>query len=50
MEYEVGIYPAGQIHTYTSDLAASYDEGIMTTISGKLPEKDTDWDTKNGII
>jgi hypothetical protein len=28
LEYEVGIYPAGVIHTYTSDGAGNYDEGI----------------------
>jgi len=28
LEYEVGIYPAGAVHTYTSDGAGAYDEGI----------------------
>jgi len=28
LEYEVGIYPAGGVHTYTSDGAGGYDEGI----------------------
>jgi hypothetical protein len=28
LEYEVGIYPAGGVHTYTSDGAGNYDEGI----------------------
>jgi len=28
LEYEVGIYPSGVIHTYTSDGAGNYDEGI----------------------
>lgn len=43
-EYEIGIYMDGQLHTYTSDGAADYDEGIMTTIAGKLPDKDADWE------
>lgn len=42
-EYEVGIYMNGQIHTYTSDGGGNYDEGIMTTIAGKLPDKEADW-------
>lgn len=43
-EYEIGIYTTGQLHTYTSDGAADYDEGIMTGIAGKLPDKDADWE------
>ncbi|MFC1715296.1 LamG-like jellyroll fold domain-containing protein [Candidatus Poribacteria bacterium] len=43
-EYEVGIYMAGQLHTYTSDGAGGTDEGIMTSIAGKLPDKDADWE------
>jgi hypothetical protein len=43
LEYEVGIYPAGAIHTYTSDGAAGYDEGINVAIAGKLPDGDADW-------
>ena len=43
LEYEVGIYMSGQLHTYTSDLAGDYDEGIMTSINGKLPDGDADW-------
>jgi hypothetical protein len=43
LEYEVGIYPAGVIHTYTSDGAAAYNEGINTAIAGKLPDGDADW-------
>jgi len=43
LEYEVGIYMNGQIHTYTSDGAGNYDEGIMTSFNGKLPEGDADW-------
>jgi hypothetical protein len=43
LEYEVGIYPAGFIHTYTSDGAGAYDEGINTAIAGKLPDGDADW-------
>jgi hypothetical protein len=42
-EYELGIYMAGQLHTYTSDLAADYDEGIMASIGGKHPDGDDDW-------
>ena len=30
LEYEVGIYMAGAIHTYTSNGAGDYDEGINT--------------------
>jgi len=44
LEYEVGIYMGGQIHTYTSDGAGNYDEGIMTSIQGKLPTKEADWE------
>ena len=40
LEYEVGIYPNGGIHTYTSDGAGGYDEGINCSIAGKLPEGD----------
>ena len=43
LEYEVGIYPAGGIHTYTSDGAGNYDEGINVAIAGKLPDGDGDW-------
>jgi beta-galactosidase len=43
-EYEVGIYMGGQLHTYTSDGAGNYDEGIMTTMAGVLPDKDADWE------
>jgi len=43
LEYEVGIYMNGQLHTYTSDGAGNYDEGIMTTINGKHPDGDADW-------
>ncbi|MBT3269525.1 LamG domain-containing protein [Candidatus Poribacteria bacterium] len=42
-EYELGIYMSGQLHTYTSDLAADYDEGIMASIGGKQPDGDDDW-------
>jgi len=31
LEYEVGIYPSGMIHTYTSNGAGGYDEGINTS-------------------
>ncbi len=44
LEYEVGIYMGGQLHTYTSNLAGDYDEGIMTSINGKLPDGDADWE------
>jgi concanavalin A-like lectin/glucanase superfamily protein len=45
LEYEVGIYPAGAIHTYTNDgTGGGYDEGINTGIAGKLPDKDADWE------
>lgn len=44
LEYEVGIYTQGQIHTYTSDGAGNYDEGIMASMVGKLPDKDADWE------
>lgn len=44
LEYEVGIYMDGQIHTYTSDGAGNYDEGIMASMSGKLPDKEADWE------
>ncbi len=45
LEYEVGIYPAGGIHTYTNDgTGGGYDEGINTAIAGKLPDGDADWD------
>lgn len=43
-EYEVGIYMAGQLHTYTSDGAGGTDEGIMTSMAGKLPDEDADWE------
>ena len=45
LEYEVGIYMDGQIHTYTNDgTGAGYDEGIMASMSGKLPDKDGEWE------
>jgi hypothetical protein len=45
LEYEVGIYMAGQLHTYTNDgTGGGYDEGIMASIGGKLPDKDSDWE------
>ena len=43
LEYEVGIYMNAQIHTYTSNGAGDYDEGIMTTFNGKHPDGDADW-------
>jgi len=45
LEYEIGIYPQGQIHTYTNDgTGANYDEGIMVSMAGKLPDKEADWE------
>jgi hypothetical protein len=44
LEYEVGIYPNGGVHTYTNDgTGGGYDEGINTAIAGKLQDKDADW-------
>ncbi len=34
LEYEVGIYPSGVIHTYTSNGAGGYDEGISASKGG----------------
>ena len=39
-EYEVGIYDTGNIHTYTSNLADGYDEGIFASMADKV---DPDW-------
>jgi hypothetical protein len=45
LEYEVGIYMDGQLHTYTNDgTGGGYDEGIMASIGGKLPGKEADWE------
>ena len=41
-EYEVGIYDTGFLHTYTSDLAGGYDEGIMKSM-GQVAGLDPDW-------
>lgn len=39
LEYEVGIYMEGQIHTYTNDgTGDNYDEGIMVSMSDALGE------------
>ena len=43
-EYDIGIYPTGQFHTYSSNGAGAHDEGIMTTMAGKLPDQDADWE------
>ncbi|GIX07241.1 MAG: hypothetical protein KatS3mg115_1644 [Candidatus Poribacteria bacterium] len=43
-EYEVGIYMDGQLHTYTSDGGGNYDEGILVSFAGKLPDGDRDWE------
>jgi len=44
LEYEVGIYPSGVIHTYTNDgTGGGYDEGINASMAGKLPDKEGDW-------
>jgi hypothetical protein len=37
-EYEMGVYMDGQIHTYTSDGAGNYDEGVMAAMSEELGE------------
>jgi len=34
LEYEVGIYPNGGVHTYTSNGAGGYDEGINVSKGG----------------
>jgi hypothetical protein len=34
LEYEIGIYMDGQLHTYTSNGAGDYDEGIMAQSVG----------------
>jgi hypothetical protein len=39
-EYEIGIYDTGHLHTYTSNLAGGYDEGIMASMADKV---DPDW-------
>lgn len=39
-EYEIGIYDTGNLHTYTSNLAGGYDEGIFATMAEKV---DPDW-------
>jgi hypothetical protein len=39
LEYEVGIYMEGQIHTYTNDgTGGGYDEGVMASMSEELGE------------
>lgn len=43
LEYEIGIYLNAQLHTYTSNGAGDYDEGIMTSFDGKHPDGDADW-------
>lgn len=48
-EYEVGIYMQAQLHTYSSNISGAgdgYDEGIMASFAGKLPDKEQDWETK----
>ncbi|MBM3236204.1 LamG domain-containing protein [Candidatus Poribacteria bacterium] len=40
LEYEVGIYPSGGVHTYTSNGADAYDEGINCSIAEELSEAD----------
>ena len=39
-EYEIGIYDTGHLHTYTSNLAGGYDEGIFASMADKV---DPDW-------
>ncbi len=43
LEYEIGIYLDGQIHTYSSDQAGAYDEGILVSFDGSHPDGDADW-------
>lgn len=43
LEYEIGVYMNGQLHTYSSNGAGDYDEGIMTSFKGKHPDGDADW-------
>ena len=43
LEYEIGIYIDGQLHTYSSNQAGDYDEGIMATMAGSHPDGDADW-------
>ncbi|MDA1191105.1 MAG: LamG domain-containing protein [Candidatus Poribacteria bacterium] len=45
-EYEVGIYTAGQLHTYTWGRpgADGYDEGILVGMNGKPPGGEGDWE------
>jgi hypothetical protein len=41
LEYEVGVYPGGVIHTYTNDgTGDGYDEGINASIAEELAESD----------
>ena len=39
-EYEIGIYDTGNLHTYTSNLAGGYDDGIFASMAEKV---DQDW-------
>ncbi len=43
LEYELDANPSGCIHTYTSNGAGGYDEGINVCIDGYLPSGETDW-------
>jgi len=45
LEYELGIYIDGQIHTYSSNQGGDYDEGILVSFDGSHPDGDTDWIT-----
>jgi len=38
LEYEVGIYTEGQVHTYNSDSAGGYDEGVLASIADAFGE------------
>jgi hypothetical protein len=43
LEYEIGIYLDGQIHTYSSNLGGDYDEGILVSFADTHPDGDADW-------
>jgi len=38
LEYELGVYSGGAIHTYTNDGSGGYDEGINASIAEELTE------------
>jgi hypothetical protein len=46
IEYELGVYPSGCIHTYTSNtIINGYTEGINLCVDGKPTFTETDWIT-----